>query len=348
MKIINYTTALAIWLLTIGMVQAQETSSLESLKATKEAIIQEEKNLLTKEVESIIQRQENKEITYEEAEQLKNEAAEKHALNIENRIAIVDNKIALIQRNKGEWVLDDEDRTVLKINFGDDENIVYLGKKYSERKYDKRTKSFLTFAIGLNNAIGEGQSIDDSDFKIGGSRFVELGLTWKTRVFKESNWLRLMYGVSFQFNALKPTDNRYFVDTGEQTLLQSFELDLDKSKFRMSNLVVPVHFEFGPSKKIEKDDYFRYSTHNKFKMGVGGYAGFNLATRQILRFNENGDEVRQKIKGDFNTSNVIYGVSAYAGFSDLSLYFKYDLNPIFQNNTTDLNNISLGLRWDWD
>ena len=67
-------------------------------------------------------------------------------------------------------------------------------------------------AVGLNNAIAEGQEIGDSDFKIGGSRFFEIGWAWKTRVFEESNWLRLKYGISFQFNGLKPTENRYFVE----------------------------------------------------------------------------------------------------------------------------------------
>lgn len=350
MRITTYCIALAVWLTTIALSQAQE-NSLEVLEASKEAIINEEKDLLKDEVEYINTRLEKDEITKEEAESLKQEAAEKRALNIENRIAIVENKIALLKRNEGEEVIDDGDRVVLRLGGGDnDDTFIYIGSKYKykKRKYDRRTSSHLMFSFGLNNAIGSGQSLDDSDFKVGGSRYAEIGLAWKTRVFKNSNWLRVMYGFSFQFNGLKPTDNRVFVDTGEQTELQTFDFDLDKSKFRMDNLVVPVHFEFGPSKKIEGKDYFRYSTHNQFRFGVGGYAGVNLGTRQKLRFNEGGEEVNQKLKGNFNTNNFIYGLSAYVGFSDLSLYAKYDLNPIFKNNPTDIHNMSLGLRWDWD
>lgn len=350
MRTFTYCIALAMWMTAIVLGQAQENAfqKLENLEASKEAIVNEEKDLLKREVEAINLQLSNGQITAEEAEQQKKQAAEKHALNIENRLAIVDNKIALLQRNDGD-IVDDGDRVVLRFGTGDDEDgFVYLGKKYRERKYDRRTSSHLMFSFGLNNAIGDGQSLNDSDFKVGGSRYAEIGLAWKTRVFKNSNWLRVMYGVSFQFNGLKPTDNRFFVDTGEQTELQTFDLNLDKSKFRMDNLVVPVHFEFGPSKKIEGKDYFRYSTHDQFRIGIGGYAGVNLGSRQKLRFNDNGEEVKQKLKGNYNTNNFIYGLSAYVGFSDLSVYAKYDLNPIFRNNPTDIHNVSLGLRWDWD
>ncbi len=70
----------------------------------------------------------------------------------------------------------------------------------------------------------EGQSINDSDFKVGGSRFFELGIAWRTRVFEHTNFMRFRYGFSFQFNGLKPTDNRYFVEEGDLTLLEEFPL----------------------------------------------------------------------------------------------------------------------------
>jgi hypothetical protein len=196
--------------------------------------------------------------------------------------------------------------------------------------------------------ITEGESLEDSDFKIGGSRFAELGWAWKTRVFDNSNWLRVKYGFSFQFNGLKPTDNRYYVDTGAQTELQEFPIDLDKSKFRIDNLVFPVHFEFGPSRKIEGDNYFRYSTENKLKVCVGGYAGFKLGARQKLKYEEDGEDVKEKLKGNYNTNNFIYGISGYIGWDTAALYLKYDLNTIFKDNPVEQRNISLGLRFDMD
>lgn len=356
MKLITITIALSLWLFTVMYSQAQEVdhdtqTSIEQLTELKEKIIQEEKEALKRDVENINARLENEAIAEAEAETLKKAAAEKHALNIENRLAIIDNKVALLKRNGN--VEDDEDNGVI-IRIGssgkdyENDNVLYIGPKNKQRKYDRRTTSDLVLAFGLNNAITKGESLQDSDFKVAGSRFVELGWAWKTRVFQNTNWLRVKYGVSFQFNSLKPTDNRFYVDTGEQTELQAYPLNLDKSKFRMDNLVVPIHFEFGPSKKEEHDGYFRYNTENQIKVGLGGYAGINLGARQKLKFEEDGEDQKLKLKSDYNTNNFIYGLSGYIGWQGVALYAKYDLNTIFKNNLIDQRNVSLGLRFDVD
>lgn len=334
---------------------AQEVSveeKIELLKKKKESIISLQKDALKKEVELINEQLVKDEITIDKATSLKEEAAKKRALNIENALAIIDNKIELLERN-GTDNLGDE-KTKLSIGIAsksEDGESVLLGinidtGQKKKVKYDRRTYSDVVLAFGLNNAIVEGQSLDDSDYKIAGSRFFELGYAWRTRVFKKSNFLRIKYGFSFQFNGLKPTDNRFFIENGNQTELQEFALSLDKSKFRMDNLVIPIHFEFGPSKIRETEEKIRYSTHRQFRMGLGGYAGANISTRQKLKYRENGDRIKDKIKRDYNTSDLIYGLSAYFGFGDMSLYAKYDLSPIFRNANIEQNNISLGLRFD--
>lgn len=326
---------------------------IDRLKELKKTIENEEREFLKSEVEIINTRLDKEEITEREAEELKREMAKKRALNIENRIAIIDNKIALLRRNdETKYHYDDDDGFIIRIGSGEDtsEKFIYLGdKKYDKpRKYDRRTSSDLVLAFGLNNAIVEGEGLDDSPYKFGGSRFFEIGWAWKTRVFKNSNALRLKYGYSFMINGLKPTDNMYFVEDGDITTLEEFPVDLKKSKLSITNLVFPLHFEFGPSKKIEKKTYFRYSTNNQFKVGIGGYAGFNIGTRQKLKYTEDGERVKDKIKRDFNTRNLVYGLSAYVAFDEVALYAKYDLSPIFKDQVVEQNNISLGVRFDMD
>lgn len=320
-----------------------ETSEekIEALRIRKEEVVEREKKALKREVKEIMNRLDKGEISEEEAEKLKKEAAEKRALNIENRITILDNQIALLERN-GVWssnVVWDND---------------YLKKVINRRKNRKperyrRTRSDFVFAWGLNNALSDGRSLDDSPYRIGGSRFAELGWAWTTRVFENSGWLRVKYGFSFQFNGLKPENDQLFVREGDQVMLQEFDRNLDKSKLRMDNLVFPFHFEFGPSKKIGEDDNVGFTTHDKIKIGVGGYAGFNIGTIQKLKFdNDEGDRVKQKRRGGLNTSDFIYGLSGYIGYDNIGLYVKYDLNPIFKDNPVDERNISLGLRFDLD
>ncbi|MHA6279638.1 porin family protein [Salinimicrobium sp. CAU 1759] len=333
-------TFLALLVLTIFAVEpafAQEKTNkekIEQLQKQKEQIIAEEKEALKQEVEAINRRAEAKEIDWEEAEKLKSEAAKKHAMNIQNRVAIIDNQIALLTREeKPDWDWEEEEDE-------EDHDNWYNKSRYS------RTSTHMVMAVGFNNALTEDQSINDSDFKVGGSRFFELGIAWRTRIFERSNFMRLRYGFSFQFNGLKPTDNRYLVKDEELTVLETYPIELDKSKFRMDNLVFPVHFEFGPSKKVESDRSVWFSTHNKFKIGVGGYAGVNLGERQKLKYEADGENVKEKLKGDYNTNEFIYGLSGYIGFGGTSVYVKYDLNPIFKDPNPQMHNLSIGLRFD--
>jgi len=176
---------------------------IETLKEQKGKIRLEEKEALKDEVEAINMRSDKGEITTDEANKLKDEAAQKRALNIENKLAIIDNEIALLERNKGEvldveeddnsW--DDDDGVTIRID-GDEWEIT--DNKYGWSKYGRRTYSDLIVAFGLNNAIIEGQSLNDTPYKVGGSRFFEMGWVWRTRVFKKSNAVRFHYGFSFQ------------------------------------------------------------------------------------------------------------------------------------------------------
>lgn len=342
----------------VSNVNAQDTIKkpsnhykIETLVNLKEKIKSEERDYLKQEVEAINQRLDRGEITIEDAGQLKNEAAQKRALNIENRLAIIDNKIELMKRNvEGYDDVNDGKGDYVGFSIGG-VNESFAGFRIQNRnkyrKYDLRTTTDLVFAIGINNTIGDGQSIGDS-YKTLGSGFVELGFAWKTRVFQNSNALRLKYGFSFQWNKLSPKDDLYFVQNGNTTTLEVFPDNLKESEFRVTNLVFPVHFEFGPSKKIDKDNYFRYSTHHKIKFGIGGYAGFNIGTQQKLRYKQDGNRVKEKIKRSYNTTDFVYGLSSYIGFDTMSLYIKYDLNTVFKNQMVDQNNISLGFRFDVD
>ncbi|MDP3314398.1 hypothetical protein [Lutibacter sp.] len=349
----KYIALIAI-IISTHMLNAQtgnNSNRIKILTEQKEAIKIEERDFLKTEVEFIIQRLEKGEITQEKADELKLDAAKKRALNIENRTSIIDHKIALLERNDDGYLDNDGEFSVAGLSIGGKKGS-YVGLKIKGNnepiKYDRRTLSEMVIAVGLNNAIIDGEKLDNSPYEFGGSRFFELGWAWKTRVFNESNFMRLKYGVSLHINGLKPTDNRYFVENGNQTTLELFSSDLKKSKLSITNLVIPIHFEFGPSKKIEKDNYFRYSTSKQFKIGLGGYAGFNIGTRQKLKYTLDGDSVKDKFKKDYNTSDLVYGLSSYIAFNTTALYIKYDLSPIFKNQTIEQNNISLGVRFDME
>lgn len=319
---------------------------IETLEKLKETIVKEEKDFLKVEIEAINKKLDNGEISPEKADELKQEVAKKRALNIENRLAIIENKIALLKRNDEEYNETIGSPNQIGISLGSFTGLSFNGKK-KPRKYDRRTTSALVFAVGLNNAIIDEVEFGKTPYSFN-SGFVELGWAWKTRLFENTNAVRLKYGFSFQWNKLNPKKDNYFVQEGNLTNLEPFPDELKESEFRITNLVVPLHFEFGPSKKVEKDTYFRYKTSTSFKFGIGGYAGFNIGTQQKLRYKEDGDNVKQKIRKDYNTTDFVYGLSTYVGVGGISLYGKYDLNTLFKDQPFDQNNVSLGIRFDWD
>tara|TARA_R110002167_G_scaffold36686_8_gene115876 strand:+ start:2320 stop:3396 length:1077 start_codon:yes stop_codon:yes gene_type:complete len=357
MRTITFFVMVFLMTFIVSEVTAQATyqERISNLQARKEKITEQEKEALKEEVADINERLSANRLSEQEAKVLKEDAAKKRAMNIENRIAIVDNEIALLTRNEGKVLtVTEQDTTDFAMRLGIDflgregSEFIWNNRRYWKRefKYDRKTYSDFVLGFGLNNALIDGQSMTDTPYKVAGSRFVELGWAWRTRVFPNSNFMRLSYGFSFQFNGLKPKDNQYFEMVDGTAELREFEFELKKSKFRRDNLVFPVHFEFGPSMVNKSEEKIRYSIDRKFRLGLGGYGGINLGTRQKLKYDRDGERVKDKLRRGYNTNDFIYGLSGYVGFGGALLYAKYDLNPIFKDAVVDQHNISLGLRFD--
>ena len=325
---------------------------LSYLKGKRQLLIDGEKESLKRRVLYINSQLEKGEITKEEAEEQKMEFAEKVALNIENETAIIDNQIALVERN---GKINNNVGTQVLLGFGQEDGegkkiygvTVNDGRVRRAKVYDRRTSSAFVIGAGFSNNIIDGTSLGDT-YTLGRSGFTEFGWSWQTRILDNSNALRFKYGFSFNFTRISPTDDKIFVDTGEETILAPFEGNLRTAEFKNTQFIVPLFLEFGPSKKIQKEDYVRYSTHKQFKLGLGGFAGLNIGTKQKIISTVDGDRSKQSTRRNFNTNDLVYGLNAYIGVGTTSLYVKYDLNPLFKDNPIEENNLSLGVRFDFD
>ena len=359
-------------------VNAQDTTTVKLDDNAKELLAKLEKRLVDiekeerdnlKEIIAKLNEQQADEQIYsqEDFQALKVKYAERTAENIKIRQAIVNSQIDFLKANG--YLADDlknldkqstaqgEKDILIKIEEGDDvERVTVMGieiqtepeVKITRIKRKKITESDMFIAFGLNNVIVDGGGINDSPIKIGGSRFFEIGYQFSTRL-REDNFLRLNYAFSFQFNGLKPDDNQYFVDKGNGTTeLQDFKVQDEvinpkKSKFRQDNLIFPVHLQFNTSKRGFTSESKYYS--DRFNFGLGGFVGLNLNNIQKMKYDFMGDSEKDKLKGSYNTNNFLYGLSAYAGFGDLTLYMTYNLNPLFRDNPVEWRNVQLGLRW---
>lgn len=339
---------LCIYSQVIAQENPDSNEKITLLKQKKEEVVNQEKEALKKEVIAINKSLEEGDITEKEADNLKKNAADNHALNIKNKIAIIDNSIALLERGESDGIgnLEDGQYKLILFDFENEGSIVKLENTNKPKKYDRRTHANFLLSFGLNNAIIDGETINDSPYSIGRSRFFEFGWNWTTRVLNNSNAIRFRYGFTFLLNELSPTDNRYFVKDGELTYLDVHYGELCRSKLRMHQLLFPLHFEFGPSKKKETANYIRYSSKRSFKFGIGAFGGFNLKTCQSLKYKFEGSTSKEKIRSSYNTNNVIYGLSSYIGYGVFSVFARYNLNPLFKEPNLEENNIAFGLRFD--
>jgi hypothetical protein len=328
-------------------------------------ITEDEKKALKTEVDSLDNEVSKGIISKEKAEEFKLNKAKVRAANIETNVAIEENKLSqLVQdrvdgkiktensdKSKGaKFIIGDcnncenEDKTIVNLT----SMKVYHGQKDVDKRQSKRTTTQFVFAFGANNLVTDNQ-VANSDFKYLQSHFYEWGVTGNTRILKEDNLLHFKYGMSLMYNNLRATDDRYFEKNGTQTDLVTSSVHLDESRFRNVYIMVPLHLEFDFTKKEIRDDASYFKSHKSARIGIGGYAGFRVKSKQILCFEDVvGNDVKQKTKGSFNVNDFNYGLSTYVGYKATSLYLKYDLKPLFEKNTVDQNNISLGLRFDFN
>ncbi|MFV5702270.1 hypothetical protein ACM55F_10400 [Flavobacterium sp. XS2P12] len=308
-----------------------------------ETITNEEKTALKIEVEAVNDQLINGTITREEAESKKKLLAEARAINIESRVVVEQEALKNLIQEKVDGKIKEQD-SIRTYSFS-------FHRKNHKHDFkdtiqiERRTTSQFVFAAGLNN-LATDSKLEDSDYRFLGSHFYELGVSYNSRIAKNNNLLHAKYGLSVMYNNLRPTDNRSFVVNGNQTNLLVNPIDIKDSRFRNVYLVVPVHLEFDFSGKKMKEDKPFFKTHQSIRFGIGGYAGINLKSKQIIKYDDNDLKATEKTKGDFNTSNFIYGLSTYIGYKETSLYLKYDLNPLFKDNVIKQNNVSLGLRFD--
>jgi hypothetical protein len=337
---------------------------VELISTGMEFIIAKEKNELKEKIDSLNTIFKQNKISEQEFKDLKLKEAEKSASRIEfgmeflrvNLDSLIQKKIQKDTKEitlKIDTVKGKKVYTYFKVTDGRYYDIpafkFYKSEKDKLERKSKRTTSQIVVATGFNNLVSNG-AVANSDFSYLRSVFFEWGVTLKTRLLQKSNLLYLKYGLGFQYNFLHATVNRIFVDTGNETVLEAYPIAVKNSHTYFKNVyfVVPLHLEFDLSKTELKDEKKIFKTQQGFRFGLGGFVGVNTNSKQFIAYEIDGKKVRERIKADFNVNDFTYGLSSYVGYKATSLYVKYDLNPVFKNNTVKQHNISLGLRLDFN
>ncbi|MBK8623632.1 MAG: hypothetical protein IPN79_18220 [Saprospiraceae bacterium] len=335
-------------------VNAQENFSQKVKEIAKEIVNvkKEEKEILKEEVDAINEKVANNEITSEEGDKRKEAAAERSAERIEERIEVLEEQLESLVENAVEETFDeDSDENKVYDEETGDLKINIKPKKQKKNKGEPRTTSQAVFAISANTLIEDHDfsTIDNNKFQLSNARAYEFGFSYKTRVFSKTNFLHLKYGLSLRVNNVRPNENQFFVKNGEVTSLMTDTREYTKDAyFRTTQWVVPLYLEFDFTKPVKKDDEIKFSTQKTFRLGVGGYAGVNSRTKQVVHYTDDKIKYEEEARGNFNVNNFVYGLGAYIGYRDVSLYGKLDLNDLFSEESIAYNNLSVGLRWDFN
>jgi hypothetical protein len=210
-----------------------------------------------------------------------------------------------------------------------------------------RTWQSFNFDLGTNNYLSDGKFPDNDNAlyavrpwgswylaassiqrtRIGGNLFLEwgLGLSW--------------YNFKFQNDDVMMQKD----DSGVQFITDLREVDHRKSKLTATYInasFVPVLDFGGHSRKPRMWDGYGSS----FRIGIGPYAGYRIASRSKLVYKNDGDLEKEKERNNYYLNNFRYGARLQLGFHGTDLFFNYDLNELFaEGKGPKLNAFSFGI-----
>ncbi|QXP78933.1 MULTISPECIES: hypothetical protein [Winogradskyella] len=316
-----------------------------------DSITSSEKRTLKKEIKKLDKKVENKEITLESAVLEKKKLAAYHADRINSGVFSQEQKLqALIQdkvSGKLELNEDDNEWNTPLISVFEEEN--FYKDSISGLKVEKRLTTQFVLAFGINKILNDNSGYYGNGFKSNLLGNSELGFTFKYRFKEETNFWNLKFGLSMMVDDIRPkNDNDILVTNGDETTYQDIGYDLKRSRLDNLSIGLPVHLEIDFSKPQyhEKTGKTYLRSQRGFRAGLGGYFSVRLHTSQFIRYKQDGSNFRLTEKDDFNMHTFNFGPSIYMGYRDVSLYVKYNVNPIFKNNPEDINKLSIGLRLD--
>ena len=358
-----------------GITAQDFKDKIAQTKRSIDSIVTAEKAQLKERLRTIEYRLDRKEITEIESRDLKREASKEaaEAIRIKTReqseklSALLHQRIAekhlsdsITYKKEMQKVIDSVDiesrptkteRTEVYVDRNYvhiDHNGIYIGQvPYREEDYYesdyKRTQGGGYFALAFHN-LNSSEHFSNNHFRLWGSKSVEIGYIRNTRLLKNNNLLHLNYGLSWMMDKLKMKEDEHFVKNGNITEIVPYPKETIKSKFKTMYLILPISLEFDFTEPIQYKGKTYYPAQMGFHAGVGAYVGALLATKQKVKYTENGSTHKDMNRKYYNVNEWTYGVSAHIGYGNFAFYARYSLVPLFTNNPINEYPFSVGIR----
>lgn len=207
-----------------------------------------------------------------------------------------------------------------------------------------RTWQSFNFDLGTNNYLSNGK-FEDTTYTVRpwGSWYLAASSIQRTRVARH---FFLEWGLGISWYNFKFQSDDVMVqrtDTGVEFVTDTRDVNHRKSKLTATYInasFIPV-IDFGDhGKKARMWDGYG----NSFRIGIGPYVGYRVASRSKLVYKDDGDLEKEKQRNSFYLSNLRYGARLQLGFHGTDLFFNYDLNELFaEGKGPKLNAFSFGV-----
>ena len=216
-------------------------------------------------------------------------------------------------------------------------------KQRGHSRVGKTSQSF-NFDLGTNNFLSKGKFQDTSySVRPWGSWYIGASTIQRTRI-SQRFFLEWGLGISwynFKFQNDDVMLQRF--DDHVEFVTDTRDVNHKKSKLTATYInasFVPVIDFGGHSRKPRMWDGYGSS----FRIGLGPYIGYRVASRSKTVYKEDGDLEKEKQRNSFYLNNVRYGARLQLGFFGTDLFFNYDLNELFASNKgPNLNAFSFGI-----
>lgn len=243
------------------------------------------------------------------------------AQNEPDTVIYTKDKVIKIFGNTWRYTKNDNDKWTLEI---EEDDKVEVKTRYRNRKFD----------VDFNTELG-------------------INLVTPTDQMPEVKpWGSWYYAMNLEGN-YKPARNFHLI-SNIGVSWYNFKLE-DRSLIAVKNPdgITWEEFEDGTGTKSKiSASYLNFTlvptvlTNNqKLRLGLGGYVGVRIGGRgKFVYDDENGNKQKQFEKSNMYVENFRYGARGEIGVGDVTLFFNYDLNNLFQEDLgPTVNAMSFGV-----
>ena len=256
--------------------------------------------------------------------------------------------VAETEHDHDNWKKENNGEKYENRDAGNDDNDEEWNNRVENRRNRVgRTWQSTNFDLGTNNFLTDGSFPDQDNAPYAvrpwGSWYLGAASIQRTRVARNFfiEWGLGMSWYTFKFE----NDDIKLVkdDDGVEFVHDDRGFNYKKSKLSATyinaSFVPVIDFNDRGRKPRMWDGY-----GNSFRIGVGPYVGYRIASRSKLVYSEEGDVEKEKDRDSFYLNNLRYGARLQLGFRSTDLFFNYDLNELFvEGKGPKLNAFSFGI-----